>query len=182
MNRSHSLLVTRYSLLRRGFTLIELLIALTITALIVAAMSSTFHALVTTQKAAASSSAEDRVARTVMDRLSRELVSACRWTDTPAVLSSKSDASDGIVIWTLAYGAPRKVEYYWQDDALWRRETDPTRTDPSEPARLTGVTNLGLRYHDGKTWADAWSAPGAPAGVAVELRMGRIVYGSIVTL
>ena len=160
----------------------EILIALTIASLILAAMSSTFHALVTVQNSASASSSDDRVARTVMDRFTRELVSACRWTDTPAVLSMGADQSKGMVIWTLAYGAPRKIEYYWEDEKLWRRETDPTRIDPSEPARLSGVTQLGLRYHDGKTWADEWQSKGAPAGVAVELRMGSILYGSIVTL
>jgi len=168
--------------LSRGFTLIEILAALAIGSMVMLAIAETFYSAVMIEKQNGNKSADDRTASILLNKMSREIISAFRFEDTSVFKSEGNGEKDNITIWTGAYGVPKFVEYEWQSETLLRKEIDTTKLRKNKPIPIRGVTKLGLRFYDNNGWHEDWNGNGIPKGIAIELHIGSKVYGTITTL
>lgn len=166
---------------RRGFSLAETLIALAIAALILAGLGSTLHAVFTAARTVQAAAARDRLAGVLLDRLGRELGSTLATADSP-LIGADHDRADTISFWTAAYGAPRRVHYFWHENRLERIEENPLSRETPRRIAISGLESLNLRYHDGEEWRESWSETAPPRGVALAITIQGREDGVIVAL
>jgi hypothetical protein len=157
------------------------LIALAIAALILTGLGSTLHAVFTSEKAVKDSAARGRLAGIVLERLGREIASTLDTKDSPLV-GFDHDHADTISFWTAAYGAPRRIHYFWNKSRLERIEENPLSRETPRRIAIPGIDALNLRYHDGKEWRESWSEAELPKGVALAITIQGSEDGTIVTV
>lgn len=161
-----------------GFTLVELIIALTLTALILAALGSALHGL--GQGFARGTQQADRVDRMV--RVSQALRnSLLRIPTTPLGTPDHpplvGDAAGLTWQASLPESTPVQGVFQWQlqvrDQALdILLQGDPQADAPVPPSRLVDdLRSLALAYQDPATgqWLDRWDALTLPLRVRLEI-------------
>lgn len=165
-----------------GFTLVEILVALLITALILGGISSTLHAVVSAEEAVDTAIKGDRLARLLLNRMDREIVSVVRKNSFAALVAPGSSPQAEIILWTNTYGSPRRVEYTWKGKRFFRIEEDPVIEHPPREVPIVGVEELQMDFFDGETWLSSWTKPEVPLGVRIVLIIEGKKYGSIIDL
>jgi general secretion pathway protein J len=176
----------RASHLFRGFTLIEIVMALSASALILAAIYSVFSKAIHLRDNATARTRDGRVraraAAVMRNDLRNALVSGGKLA---AVLQgsheSQSSSLPGYLKFTTTTGQDtdvyddpspdvQQVEYFLVEDtaasaqragllvrAVDRNLLAQIRETPPEETLLTGVGSLDVSFFDGKTWKDSWA-------------------------
>ena len=165
-----------------GFTLVEVLLAIAIGAVILGGISSTLFSLISAEKQVEKVTERDRAARRLMFRVRREIQAALLAAPGGPISGADGGDQDSMEILTGAYGAPSRVEYFWQDGILWRRQSDPTRVTAEDPVPLRSVETFTLRYFSEDEWREDWDAAEPPRGVSVLLRIGGKDFGTVISL
>ncbi len=160
---------------RRGFTLLETLVALTVTAIVLAALGQVVLGTATARTRATAASDRIGSARTVLVRMAREVEAALAGEQfvvepppTPGTSSqlrfvtvTPPGVPGGIDLRAVAYAVPPGL-------ATLTRASRDTRS--GQPV-LDGVRRFTVRCFDGTTWHDAWPPGALPRAVALGLEL-----------
>lgn len=155
--------------------------ALTIGVLVLASLQQIMASVTRLEDSVSRMSREDRIARRLLDSLAREFISLLYPSDTIPLLTRNFGDRDEVTWWTSAEETPKRVTYRWEGDRLVRiSRTSPSLSPPVVDV-IPDVTGLGLRYYGKEGWSAEWKKDQPPRGLAIELRIGRKHYGTIVT-
>lgn len=168
--------------LGNGFTLVELLLVLTLSVLVMAAVATTFSAVVGAENRIAEVNARDRAGRVLVERISREIRSAVADADTPHIRAVDDGKRDGWTVRTTAYDEIRDVSYFWRDEVLFRLERDVYSARDGYPVPLRSVRALEIRFSDGTGWRDGWMENRNPRGAAFGIEIGETLYDGTIAL
>jgi type II secretion system protein J len=157
-----------------GFTLVEVLVSVTIFAIVMSILYSTFSASSANAKIV-EGMADDLSSLTgALDTFSHEVRGAYSSSESSTeVFSGKKEAV--IFITSTPYvrdGEPtvQMVSYIFEEDRLIRRTLRPgsQKEIKGEYLLLEGIKDPAFSFFDGKGWIDAWpSGKNLPAGVRV---------------
>ena len=174
---------------RAGFTLLETLVALTMTALVLAALGGVVLRTATARTRA--TGAADRIAsaRTVLLRLGREIEGAvppgapgADATSEQLVVHAPADRDGSSTLRFATMGTPatpgasdlQEVWYAYEPDprqpgagTLVRRAGSSVRGQPM----LAGVRRFRVRCFDGIAWREEWSPGRLPRAVEIGLEL-----------
>jgi len=191
---------------RRAFTLLEVLMAISATAVVLAAIYGLFSKTVHLRNDAVVRTREARLNARALDVLANDLRHAVLTggtlgaTLTGSRESHQSNFRGYLQFTTTAApelsdapnGDIQQVEYYVTTDpaaadlksgvlvrAVERNLLAPVREEPREERLLTGVTGLEVTFYDGQTWQETWEYPTAEPLVpeAVRVRIMRAGTG-----
>ncbi len=172
----------------RGFTLIEILIAVFILGVVLTTIYAAYTGTMTVIKQLNGESRVYQMARTTLDRMSRDLTSLTRTGDVFALQSQRTAIGKSefgsLLVWSSSHlvfaqgevsGAPATISYFVRQDkdggfSLWR--SDVADSKPNTDTRSAGgviicenLQALNLKFYDEgggehDTWDTASSAEG----------------------
>lgn len=170
---------------RRGFTLVEALLALALTAMLAAMVSSFLWSLSKSKQIAMADGARQRSLGLFMDRLEDDLATSIAGDD--AIGAGIAGRADRLVILSRGVGIPtdptlgeqaakeqlsdlRGTEWAFAGATIvGRRWIGATPSGTLEPV-AEGIAGVRFRYFDGKTWAGTYDSKARNAlPVAVEV-------------
>lgn len=173
-----------------GFTLAELLVASAISAIVAMTAYAVLNAVVRGAGAVERAAHDRTVARSVIERLRREIAGAVSLraparpdaAEAPPRADGDTRPRASLSILTLdgEEGLPSEVAYTFEGETMvrWARACDDAR--PSEGVPVGGVEALGLRYGRNGEWADDWSDTRPPTAVAIRIWVERTEYVTVV--
>lgn len=185
--------MSRISKESRGFTLIEVLVAVGLTAILAAALYSTFFSI---------SGAGSRAGKTVdgyieagyfLDRFSKEVRSSYyrRTNQLTFFNGGRQGEAGAITFTTLTYpvvskdapsGDLRAVNYYVREEGgkrdLMKEVWNPFQSEKFTVEAVENIKSFEVTFFNGKDWAGAWDAslegqPPKAVGVKVVLSTGE---------
>jgi len=157
-----------------GFTLIEVLVSVTIFAIIMSILYSSFSASAANAKAVEEMADDLSSVMGAVDAVSRE-VRGVRYS-SDAQIDGFSGKKDFMTFTTNAPfvrdGEPtiQRISYIFEEDRLMRRafRPDSEKDIKSEYMLLDGIKDASFTFFDGKGWIEDWpSGNKMPAGVRV---------------
>ena len=171
----------------RGFTLLELLIAITILGIVLTTIYAAYSGVLTNIRELGDDSRIYQMARTTLDRMSRDLISLQRSKD--AFVLQSEDGSIGkrsfesITFWSAAHlvfdegevpGSPAEISYYVREDknggfSLWRSDVVQAKPDLNKKAEGGMIICQNLQalnfkfYNESGDEQDSWDTESSSA-------------------